>query len=433
LDLSARIAVLRSGFNRSFWVGNVLELFERFAFYGSKAVLAVYLVERLGLGPLGSSLMGLYGFAIFFLPVLAGPFVDRYGFRRSLLACFSLFTLGYLSIGLAALPAGRPLVALFGLKGWVVFSLVLTALGGSLIKPSIVGTVARTTDDSTKSLGYSIYYTLVNVGGMVGPLLALPVREGFGIEYVLVLSSGTSFLNLVGAFLFFREPASVPAAGAAGAAGTAVAVAGARSLGRVIGDMLLVFRNLRFISFLVLFSGFWIMFWQIFYSVPFYVRDVLGWQKFELFEAIGPFTIILLTVPVTALMKRVRPVAAMTAAFAVATLSWLLPALFPTVWAMAAAIALFSVGETLQAPRFYEYVADIAPKEQVGTFMGFAFLPVAIGALVAGPLSGWLVQHFLKEGRPPAGMWFVLAGIGVASTAGMLLYDRFLKGSDLNN
>ena len=304
------------------------------------------------------------------------------------------------------------------MKGWVVASLALTALGGSLIKPSIVGTVARTTDDSTKSLGYSIYYTLVNVGGMVGPLLALQVREGLGIEYVLVLSAATSFLNLLGTLLFFREPAALSAAG------RDVPV---RSLGRVLRDMLLVLRNVRFLSFLVLFSGFWIMFWQIFYSIPFYVRDVLKWQKFELFEAIGPFTIILLTVPVTALMKRVRPVAAMTGAFAVATSAWLLPALFPSVWAMAAAIALFSVGETLQAPRFYEYVADIAPREQVGTFMGFAFLPVAIGALVAGPLSGWLVQHFLREGRPPEGMWLVLAGIGVASTAGMLLYDRFVK------
>ena len=46
----------------------------------------------------------------------------------------------------------------------------------------------------------------------------------------------------------------------------------------VLRDMLLVFRNLRFVTFLVIFSGFWAMFWQIFYSLPFYVRDVL---KFE--------------------------------------------------------------------------------------------------------------------------------------------------------
>ena len=84
---------------------------------------------------------------------------------------------------------------------------MVTAIGGSLIKPSIVGTVARTTTDETKSLGYSIYYTLVNIGGAVGPMLALPVRENLGIAYVLVMSSLTSLAaGLVGTLLFFKEP-----------------------------------------------------------------------------------------------------------------------------------------------------------------------------------------------------------------------------------
>ena len=83
---------------------------------------------------------------------------------------------------------------------------VITAIGGSLIKPCIVGTVARTTTEASKSLGYSIYYTLVNIGGAIGPLLALPVRENLGIAYVLVMSSLTTFLLLVATLLFFREP-----------------------------------------------------------------------------------------------------------------------------------------------------------------------------------------------------------------------------------
>src|SRR5664279_2570622 len=79
----------------------------------------------------------------------------------------------------------------------------------------------------------------------------------------------------------------------------------------------------------------------------------------------------------------------------------------------------------MQAPRFYEYVADLAPKEQTGTYMGFAFLPVAIGAFVAGPLSGYLINHYLK-GSNPGGMWTLLSAIGFGATVCMLLYDRFL-------
>jgi len=414
LPFTDRLQALRSGFTRAFWVANILELFERLAFYGSKAVLAVYLVEKVGLGRTGSTLVGLYGFAVFFLPTLAGPLVDRYGFRRSLIACFSIFSLGYFAIGLAGLPMGRDLVASVGTTPYIIGALLLTAIGGSLIKPCVVGTVARTTTPDTKSLGYSIYYTLVNLGGALGPLLGLQVREGLGIEYVLVMSSATSVFNLLGTLVFFREPEG------------RTEDAPLRSVSQVLKDMALVFANLRFMAFLVIFSGFWIMFWQIFYSLPFYLRDVLRFQRFELIETVYATAIIVLTVPVAALTKRVRPIVAMSTGFALATLGWLLLGAIPTLGATLVAMCICAVGEAMHAPRFYEYVADLAPKDQVGTYMGFAFLPVAIGALVAGYLSGFLVETFLKQSHRPGLMWFTLAAIGGASTVLMLLYDRFV-------
>jgi proton-dependent oligopeptide transporter, POT family len=414
LIIADRLHHLRTGFARSFWVANVLELFERLAFYGSKAVLAVYLVEKVGLGRTGSTLVGLYGFAVFFLPTLAGPLVDRYGFRRSLITCFSIFSLGYFAIGLAGLPMGRAFVAMVGTTPYIIGALLLTAIGGSLIKPCVVGTVASTTTPETKSLGYSIYYTLVNLGGALGPALGLQVREGMGIEYVLVMSALVSAMNLIGTLLFFKEPER------------AVAEESRRSLPQVIRDMGLVFTNLRFMGFLVIFSGFWIMFWQIFYGLPFYVRDVLHYPRFELIETVDAWAIILLTVPVTALMKKVRPILAMSSGFAIASLGWLLIGAVPTLGATVAGIMIFAVGEAMQAPRFYEYVADLAPRDQVGTYMGFAFLPVAIGALVAGYLSGYLVETFLKQSHRPGMMWFTLSAIGGISTVLMLLYDRFV-------
>lgn len=414
MPFTDRLQALRSGFTRAFWVANILELFERLAFYGSKAVLAVYLVEKVGLGRTGSTLVGLYGFAVFFLPTLAGPLVDRYGFRRSLIACFSIFSLGYFAIGLAGLPMGRDLVASVGTTPYIIGALLLTAIGGSLIKPCVVGTVARTTTPDTKSLGYSIYYTLVNLGGALGPLLGLQVREGLGIEYVLVMSSATSVFNLLGTLVFFREPGGRPED------------APFRSVSQVLKDMALVFANLRFMAFLVIFSGFWIMFWQIFYSLPFYLRDVLRFQRFELIETVYATAIIVLTVPVAALTKQVRPIVAMSTGFALATLGWLLLGAIPTLGATLVAMCICAVGEAMHAPRFYEYVADLAPKDQVGTYMGFAFLPVAIGALVAGYLSGFLVETFLKQSHRPGLMWFTLAAIGGASTVLMLLYDRFV-------
>src|SRR6185295_15346449 len=113
-------------------------------------------------------------------------------------------------IGLAGLSFGQGIVAAVGRVPYMIAVLLLTAVGGSLIKPCIVGTVARTTTPESKSLGYSIYYTLVNVGGALGPILALQVRESLGIEFVLVTSSITSLLCLAGTLLFFREPERAP-------------------------------------------------------------------------------------------------------------------------------------------------------------------------------------------------------------------------------
>lgn len=413
MDLAARLSELKSGFARSFWVANVLELFERFSFYGSKIVLAVFLAETVGLGPLGVSLVGLYGFAVYFLPILAGPFVDRYGFRKSLAACFAIYAVGYSLIALSGLPAGRGLVAAVGAKAWVVMALLVTAVGGSLIKPCIVGTVARTTTHETKSLGYSIYYTLVNVGGWLGPVLASQVRVSLGIAQVLLGASLTSLVLFAGTLLFFREPDGVPEAER-------------RTLGKVLRDAALVFGNGRFIGFLVIFTGFWVMFWQVYDLFPFYLRDVLKVERFELIASLESFSVIFLTVPIAALMKKVRPVPQMTLGIGVGSCSWLLLVVSQTWQAAALAMFLLALGEVLQAPRYYEYVADLAPKEQVGTFMGFAFLPIALGALLAGPIGGLLLQKYLKETMQPAKAWTILSSLGFISTLALLAYDRWV-------
>jgi dipeptide/tripeptide permease len=416
VSVTDRLAAIRTGFSPSFWVANTLELFERFAYYSSKAVLAIYLADHVGLGPATGNLLAgsVFNTLLYFLPAFAGTIVDRFGFRRSLLACFAIFSIGYFCIGLAGLPLGRPIVEAVGARNWTLFALIITAIGGSLIKPSIVGTVARTTTPDTKALGYSIYYTLVNFGGALGPTLAIPVRENLGIAWVLVVASGVTALLFLATLMFFREPTRP------------TDLAPTKSMAQVVADMRKVVSNLRFMLFLVIFSGFWAMFWHIFYALPFYVRDVLKFERFELIETVDAWTIILVTIPAAALAKRLRPIAAMTVGFALATACWFLMASVPTISMTIVAIAIFAVGEATQSPRYYEYVADLAPREQVGTYMGFAFLPIALGTFICGYTSGWLVETYVNHSATPWVMWYYVGAIGVVSTLLMVLYDRFL-------
>jgi len=410
MTLDERWHEIRTGFQTTFWVANTLELFERLAYYGAKAILTVFLADKLLLEDAGA-IAGTFNAALYALPIVAGVIVDKYGFRRSLIACFTIFCLGYFLIGLAGMKYGEAITEAIGKRNYVMIVLMFTAVGGSLIKPSVVGTVARTTNEKTKALGFSIYYTLVNLGGAIGPILAYSVRSDLGIEYVLMMSSLTSLLLIVGTFLFFREPE--------GGTGNQ------KTFQQVFGDMVLVFKNVKFMSFLLIFSGYWLMFWQIFYLFPFYVKDVLHYEAFEFLETVDAFTLIIITVPVTALAAKMKPVSAIVIGFAISSLSWIIIGVGGTIPAAIIGVAAYAFGEALQAPRFYEYISSLAPKDQIGTFMGFAFLPVAIGTFLAGFIADYLRLTYLESN--PAMMWYILSGLGIISTVLMIGYNRVVS------
>ncbi len=419
MNLNARVQEIRSGFSPTFWIANSLELFERLAFYGSKAILAVFIAEQVGLREDASSLAGIFTFIIYFLPILAGVFVDKYGFRKSLMACFLIFAIGYFLIGLCGMEMGQGINEAFGKKNFLLFALIFTAVGGSLIKPCIVGTVALTSKPETKTLGFSIYYSLVNFGGFFGPIVAMFVRKSLGIEFVLVMSSITSALMLLGTFLFFKEPKPT----------NADAIVH-QTFSQVFRNMVIVFTNFRFMTFLVIFSGFWLMFWNVFLLVPFYGTDVLNFENFELLETIDALCIIVLTIPLSAIAKKLKPITAMTAGFLIATMCWVIMGSSITLTATVIGIAVFAIGEALQSPRYYEYVSSLAPKGQTGTYMGFAFLPVALGAIGCGYLADYLKNNLLLTN--PSLMWFIVAGIGAVSTVLMILYNMFLAPKEAN-
>ena len=135
---------IRAGFEPAFWIANVTELFERLSYYAQSAVLAIFLHESLRLSAQQTgALMGAFGFAVWFLPVLGGSLADRFGFRNSLLFAYLILTLGYFLMGSLASAWMAPLRDRLPLY-WLVFAvLMVPALGPSLVKPTVAGTTAR--------------------------------------------------------------------------------------------------------------------------------------------------------------------------------------------------------------------------------------------------------------------------------------------------
>jgi POT family proton-dependent oligopeptide transporter len=411
-----RLLEIRRGFEPAFWVANITELFERVAYYGQAAVLAIFLHESLHLSTEQTgTLMGVFGFAVWFLPILGGSLADRFGFRNSLAFAYLILAVGYFLMGSLTATWMAPLRQALPLFWVVLLVLMIPALGPSIVKPVVAGTTARASTESVRSIGYSIYYTLVNIGGTLGPIVAFLVRRSLGIENVFRVSALFVFLMFFATLTFYKEPSrsgeqSVPTMAAA------------------LRNMLMVLSNLPFVAFLLIFSGFWIVFWQEFIALPLFIRGYLDPNaKIDLLLSVDPATVILFQIVVSYVTRKIPAFRAMTLGILISSFSWLILLLHASTGFIIAALFILALGEITQSPRYYEYVSRLAPPGQQGTYMGYAFLPIAIGYLIGGKLGGYLVHYFGDVLHRPEQMWWVISAIGFATALLMWIYNITVK------
>ena len=207
MSFAQRWRDIRTGFERPFWVANISELFERLSYYAAFASLARYLHEVLRF-PVeqASTLTGFFGGLVWFLAVFGGTVADRMGFRRALSLAYLILSCSYFLLGSLGAPWLAPIRDNVPLIALATVILALPALGIALVKPSVVGTTARASKENVRSIGYSIYYTLVNIGGAAGPLVASYVHQHMRVENVFRVAALSVFLMFIAVLLFFREP-----------------------------------------------------------------------------------------------------------------------------------------------------------------------------------------------------------------------------------
>jgi proton-dependent oligopeptide transporter, POT family len=414
---AARFEEIRTGFERPFWVANISELFERLSYYAAFASLARYLHETLNFGvERASSLTGLFGGLVWFLAAFGGTLADRLGFRRSLSLAYLILSCSYFLIGsigsawFAPVRGAVPLVAL------VTVLLMLPALGIALVKPCVVGTTARASKENVRSIGYSIYYTLVNIGGAAGPYVASYVHRHMSVENVFRVAAVSVFVMFFAVLLFFKEPrrADEPSVSLAQAA---------KNFGTVLS-------NPRFMLFLLIFSGYWVVYWQEFIILPVFVHDYINPNTdTELILMAGPLTVISLQLIFSFLSQKIPAFRAITLGTLISGLAWIILIVHPTVPMAILTLVVVSIGEITQSPRYYEYVSRLAPPGQQGTYMGFAFLPIGIGSLIGGKFGGMLLHHFGEVTHQPQRIWWSVTGVGVTTAALLWVYDKTLRTS----
>ena len=421
MSFAQRVAEIRTGFERPFWVANFTELFERLAYYGATAVLAIYLTEQLHFSKeLAGWMMGTFGLVVWLLPVLGGTLADRFGFRRALMFAYLVMTVGYYLLGSLSASWMVSTRQALGDK-WLVFGiLMIPALGPAVVKPCVAGTTARASAENVRSIGYSIYYTLVNIGGTLGPIMAWLVRKrlGWGMENVFRVSALSVFLMFLVTLAFFREPARSGEEKVA-------------SVADAIKNMFVVLRNFRFVLFLLIFSSFYIVFWQEFIAAPLFLRGYVDPNaNVDLVLSVDALAVICFQILISYVTRKIPAFPAMTLGLVISSMAWLVLAAFPTILGLVGALIVLALGEMTQSARYYEYISRLAPPGQQGLYMGFAFLPIALGYFIAGPLGGYLLHEFGDVLHRPRQMWWVITAIGLIGAVLMLIYDRVFKPGD---
>ncbi len=391
---------LIGSFNKTFWLASFMELFERWAWYGFFAVFALYLTGSTDEGALGfthiqkAQIMGLITAFLYFLPIFTGIMADKIGYKRSLIIAFLMLGAGYYFMGQVRTVSGM---------FWIF---LLTAIGAAIFKPVASAIVTKSTNESNSTLGFGLFYMMVNIGGFIGPAMSSSLRTTYGWRLIFIQATIVILINLVLVIFLFKEPYREVKKGEK--FGDAVRDA-LRKIWEAISDK-------KLMILLIIMVGFWTMFNQLFYTLPTFIEDWVNTKA--LHDSIASFSpalasfmsgggdsvnpemlinidagfIVLFQIIVSYFVMRMRHINAMIAGFIVAAIGIGLTFYFHNGLYTILGIMIFAVGEMMSGPTLSSFIAIISPKGKEALYQGTYFLPVAVGNFLTTFISGNLYE-----------------------------------------
>ena len=398
-----------------FWVAGGMEMVERLAYYGVRAVAPLYATRPASDGGLGVT-MTTFGTLLFFwnliqsfIPVLTGGLSDRYGYKQTIFVSTVIKCFGYLLM--AWLPTY-----------WGFFTgAMFLALGTAVFKPGISGTLIRTTSRRNSSMAWGLFYQTVNIGGWIGPLIALANREHLGWKYVFYVNAAVICLNFL-LLLTYREP------GKEERLARQQRIRDGHEKQRSLAlEAMNEFKKPYLTVYLLIFSVWWLMFPMLWDVLPKYVEDwvntrpmveflfgpnghpgmvsrfLLGMGKAgttiqpEGIVNINAGMIMITCFIFAGISAKMRATTSMFVGTILVIASLTLFGACNRVECTILAIVLFSMGEMLASPKFSEYLGNIAPADKKAMWMGFSQAPILIGWTIEGKLGPWLYDVFSSK------------------------------------
>jgi proton-dependent oligopeptide transporter, POT family len=465
-----------------FWICGGMEMIERLAFYGVMGVRTIYGTASVESGGLGVSptrfgdILSVWALVQSIVPALTGGLSDRYGYKRTIFLSTVINIAGYL------------VMAFFPTFAGFFAGAMLLATGTAIFKPGLQGTVATATKRENSSMAWGIFYQTVNIGGFIGPLMAASMRK-LAWRNVFLACAAIICVNFL-FLLTYKEPAR--------------AARSERKREDLLRASLKEITKPHVWTYLLIFSFFWFMFMSLFDVLPNHIQDWVdtrpivaaifqgaepGWLTNKLIALSRDRTEILPEgmvnidagmIMVTCfffayLSGKLRATTSMVLGSVLAVLGLVSFGFSVTGWLTALGILIFSVGEMLSAPKFSEFMSNLAPPEKKAMYLGFSQVPLAIGWSLEGKLGptlydrlgskesfaremlaerGWAADkisaipqgkafdtlvELLQQGRwevtqqlyqlhheSVAKLWYIMGTIGLISAIGIFLYGRWI-------
>ncbi len=414
----------RTRYPSVFWVANGIEVLERFAYYGIYMGFGIYL-QQLGYsrGDLGI-IQSIFLALSYLIPLFSGTFADKYGFKKVLIISYLVY-----------LPTILLLIVTKSFSG-IAITMLSIGFAAGIFKPLISGTIRVVTDKTNKTLGFGIFYAMVNVGASFGPIIMGKLRA-ISWDYVFITAAAAVGLMFIITLIFYKEPPRE--------------IEGV-TLKKKFKDMAEVLSDYKYLIFIILLGiFFWMPFWAFFNVLAVYINDwmdtaalylgvksVLGAGITNLIssndegvwrinaEAISHtgYIIIVFQLLISRTFEKRPAIPSFLIGIFVAALGFVVLGLAVTASnnLVFLGIFLFAIGEMISSPRIQEYITWIAPKEKAGLYMGTNFLATFIGATLSGIYTG--VMGNFEEAGTPENIMYVLA---IHSIVGIIAIYIFIK------
>ncbi len=414
----------RTRYPSVFWVANGIEVLERFAYYGIYMGFGIYL-QQLGYsrGDLGI-IQSIFLALSYLIPLFSGTFADKYGFKKVLIISYLVY-----------LPTILLLIVTKSFSG-IAITMLSIGFAAGIFKPLISGTIRVVTDKTNKTLGFGIFYAMVNVGASFGPIIMGKLRA-ISWDYVFITAAAAVGLMFIITLIFYKEPPRE--------------IEGV-TLKKKFKDMAEVLSDYKYLIFII-FLGvfFWMPFWAFFNVLAVYINDwmdtaalylgvksVLGAGITNLIssndegvwrinaEAISHtgYIIIVFQLLISRTFEKRPAIPSFLIGIFVAALGFVVLGLAVTASnnLVFLGIFLFAIGEMISSPRIQEYITWIAPKEKAGLYMGTNFLATFIGATLSGIYTG--VMGNFEEAGTPENIMYLLAIHSVVGIIAIYIFTR---------